>query len=437
MKKNFLLAMILSMAALPFTACGSDDPKTPDSTDTTTGSGESTDSGSSEETESTTTTEEPDLFPYRDPKAPMVGLGWNLGNQFDAYNNGVAQETAWGNPATTQKLFTKLSVDGFKTVRIPITWLGHVGAAPDYKIDETWLNRVYEVVGYAQSAGLNAIINIHHDGADSSNWLDIKTAANDEDANTRIKERLAAMWTQIAEKFIDKGDFLIFEPFNEIHDGGWGWGDNRSDGGRQYAVLNEWNQTFVDAVRATGGKNATRWLSAVGYVTNPDLTMDYLQIPNDSADGRMLVAVHFYDPTTFTLEGSKTEWGHTGTDKESWGNEDNMTTVFSKLKSKFVDNGYPVYIGEAGCIHHTTARSELFRKYYMEYLMKSARDNELGVIIWDNGSTGAGRECHGYYNHATGEYINNAEEIIHAANKGYYNTDSEYTLQTVWDKAPE
>ena len=101
-----------------------------------------------------------------------LGLGWNLGNQMDAYVNGVANETSWGNGRATQQTFDSLKAMGFSTVRIPVTWLGHVGSAPDYKIEEAWLDRVAQLVGYAEAAGLNAVINIHHDGANSQHWLD-------------------------------------------------------------------------------------------------------------------------------------------------------------------------------------------------------------------------------------------------------------------------
>lgn len=377
--------------------------------------------------------------PLPDAPANFVGLGWNLGNQFDAQVNGVAGETVWGNPATTQALFDKLRADGFHTVRIPVTWLGKVGAAPEYKIDEAWLNRIYEVVGYAEKAGLRAIINIHHDGANSQYWLNVKKAATDAAFNQQVKDQLAAMWTQIARKFAEKGEFLIFEPFNEIHDGGWGWGDNRKDGGKQYACVNEWNQVFFDAVRATGGNNATRYLAAVGYCTNPDLTMDQLVLPKDSAKDRILVAVHYYDPNSFTLDATKTEWGHTGAagKKETWGNEADVEKLFGRLKAKYVDKGIPVYLGEAGCVHHSTARAELFRKYYMEYVFKAARENCLGIVVWDNGSKGSGNECHGYYTHDNGSYINNSAEIIEVMTRAYNTSDPAYTLKSVYDSAPE
>ena len=239
------------------------------------------------------------------------GIGWNLGNHFDAFNSGIAGETAWGNPKATQATFVKVKEAGFTTVRIPVTWLGKVGAAPDYKIDEAWLNRVAEVVGYAEAAGLKAIINIHHDGSESKYWLDIINAAKDAEVHKRILAQTIAMWTQIAEKFKDKGDFLVFEAFNEVHDGKWGWGTNKTDGGKQYKCLNEWNQAFVDAVRAVGGKNSDRILGVPAYCTNVDIAIESFVMPKDSAKDRLMLSVHCYDPSEYTLTAKYSEWGHT------------------------------------------------------------------------------------------------------------------------------
>ena len=232
----------------------------------------------------------------------FLGLGWNLGNQMDAHVNGVAMETSWGNRKATQQTFDSLKAVGFTSVRIPVTWLGHIGETPDYTIETAWMDRVAELVDYAENAGLYAIINIHHDGADSRHWLDIKNAAKDEAVNQRVKDQLHAMWTQIANRFKDKGNFLVFEVVNEVHDGKWGYGENRTDGGRQYEVVNEWNQVFVDAVRATGGKNGDRYLGVVGYCTSIDLTIKHFRFPTDKAKNRQLLSVHYYDPVDFTLE---------------------------------------------------------------------------------------------------------------------------------------
>lgn len=367
-----------------------------------------------------------------------LGLGWNLGNQLDAHNNGIAEETAWGNQPTTQALFDQLAFTGFTSVRIPVTWLGHIGEAPSYTIDAEYLNRVAEVVGYAESAGLNAIINIHHDGADSNYWLNIKDAAKDETLNTSIKEQITAIWTQIANKFKDKGNFLVFESMNEIHDGGWGWGENLTDGGKQYAVLNEWNQVFVDAVRATGGNNTNRYLGVPGYVTNIDLTVEHFVLPKDIVNNRLMVAVHFYSPNEFTLNDEYSEWGHTGdsSKKPNWGDEEYLKSQLNRMKTKFIDNGIPAYIGEIGCVHRSNERSEAFRLYYLEYLCKAAKEYGMAPFYWDNGSASAGKECSGLFNHATGEILNNGLEVIEVMKRGIFDNSESYTLEHVYENAP-
>ncbi|MBQ3250906.1 MAG: cellulase family glycosylhydrolase [Bacteroidales bacterium] len=369
--------------------------------------------------------------------AARLGIGWNLGNHFDAYNNGVSGETAWGNPKATQATMNKVKAAGFSTVRIPVTWMGHIGAAPDYKIDEKWLNRVAEVVGYAEAAGLNAIVNMHHDGADSKNWLDIKTAAKDPAVHQQILDQVSAMWRQIADKFKDKGDFLIFESFNEIHDGGWGWGENRNDGGKQYQCLNEWNQAFVDAVRASGGENANRILGIPAYCTNVDIAVQTFVMPEDVVEGRLIMAVHCYDPYDYTLPATKSEWGHTADEskKVSGNNEADLKRVFEKIYNNFIKKGIPVYMGEFGCVNRATAREQAFQQYYLKYYAKLAKTYFVPSIIWDNGAKGAGNEKHAFIDHGTGEYCSpEAKAAIEAMVDSYKNTLS---LEDIYNSAPK
>ena len=369
--------------------------------------------------------------------AARLGIGWNLGNHFDAYNNGVSGETAWGNPKATQATMNKVKTAGFSTVRIPVTWLGHIGAAPDYKIDEKWLNRVAEVVGYAEAAGLNAIVNMHHDGADSKNWLDIKTAAKDPAVHQQILDQVSAMWRQIADKFKDKGDFLIFESFNEIHDGGWGWGENRNDGGKQYQCLNEWNQAFVDAVRASGGENANRILGIPAYCTNVDIAVQTFVMPEDVVEDRLIMAVHCYDPYDYTLPATKSEWGHTADEskKVSGNNEADLKRVFEKIYNNFIKKGIPVYMGEFGCVNRATAREQAFQQYYLKYYAKLAKTYFVPSIIWDNGAKGAGNEKHAFIDHGTGEYCSpEAKAAIEALVDSYKNTLS---LEDIYNSAPK
>lgn len=368
-----------------------------------------------------------------------VGLGWNLGNHFDSHNNGVSCETCWGNPETNQQLFDKLKEYGFSTIRIPVTWMGHIDNNNGYKIEDAFMDRIAEVVGYCEKAGLKAIINIHHDGAESKYWLSIKDAAADPNARRRIEDQIVAMWTQIAERFKEKGDFLIFESFNEIHDGGWGYGDNLTDGGKQYQILNDWNQLFVDAVRATGYENKYRFLGVPGYSTNPQHTRDYLKVPHDVVDNRIMVAVHCYDPYDYAIACKFNQWGHTAdpNDKPEWGEEGSIDWTFDFLKTTFVDKNIPCYLGEYGAVKRNTDLHERFRQYYMEYVTKCAREHSLGTIFWDNGFVGSGNEQFGIIHHGTGDYISNGKEIVDIMRNAYYNNDPNYTLKSIYNRAPQ
>ncbi len=358
--------------------------------------------------------------------------GWNMGNHMDAVSNGVAGETLWGNPKCTQSTFDGLKAAGFKAVRICVTWAGHIGDAPSYRLDENWLGRVEEIVGYAEKAGLVAIVNTHHD---ESYWLDINKAKES------TKDEIFCVWTQIAQRFADKGDWLVMESFNEIQDGGWGWSTAFRDNPQaQYDILNSWNQVFVDAVRATGGNNATRALGIPGYAASPSFTIAGLVLPSDYTTGnRLIVAVHDYDPYNYTLADPLVrQWGHTAdADKRcSDTDEKNITDVFDALKAAYQDKDIPVYLGEMGCSRHTAADMP-YQLYYMEYFCKAAADYRLPMYVWDNGAVGTGSETHAYIDHGTGAIVDDtARQLIEKMVKAVTTTDAAYTLESVYNSAP-
>ena len=383
--------------------------------------------------------------------AKKLSLGWNMGNHFDSFYNYTSAgdkflwpaETIWGNDACTRATFTKLRSAGFASVRIPITWLKTIGPAPDYKIDETWMNRIKEVVGWARDAGLNVIINTHHDedhylGSEAlgHRWLNIMDATTNASVNAQVKEQIAIVWTNIANEFKSEGDYLIFESFNEINDGKWG---NSSNSYQQARVLNEWNQVFVDAVRATDGNNATRWLGCPTYCAGPSFINAYV-LPTDPAQHTML-AVHCYDPYSYTLgEEQWEQWGHTAVSGkyDQWGGgEKELRDVYAKLYSNYVAKGIPVYMGECGCsMREYNTTSWKFYKYYMEYSFKCAKTYGIPAFVWDNGNKGVGAEHHPYIDHGTGDYIGHSKEIVDIMVKAMTSSDANYTLDSIYANAP-
>jgi endoglucanase len=302
--------------------------------------------------------------------------GWNLGNSLDA----VGGETAWGNPKVTQQLIDSVKAAGFNAVRIPVAW-SKFSDESNFTIDENWLKRVEEVVNYVLDDDMYAIINIHWDGG----WMQ-PTYNKQEYVNTR----LSIMWEQIANQFIDYGDHLLFAGTNEVMvDGNYG-----TPSKEYYTVQNSFNQTFVTTVRNTGGKNKYRYLVVQGFNTNIDYTVSYAAMPADIVEKRLLMEVHYYDPYDFTInESSKiTQWGKDATDAsktETWANEAYADKQFNKMKTKFVDNGIPVIIGEYGAMARTSdADHAKYREYYMSYVTGSIYKHGLTPFYWDNGGTG-------------------------------------------------
>jgi endoglucanase len=374
-----------------------------------------------------------------------LGWGWNLGNHFDTSSGQDGKISMWGywdNSTPTAALYTNLKAAGASTVRIPVTWGNYQQPTdPSWTIDADYMALVKKNVEWAEAAGLNVILNIHHD----EYWTDIKTAAINATKNAEIMDRIEKTWKQIAETFKDKGDFLFFETFNEVQDGNWGWGDNKTDGGKQYKTLNEWNQLVVNTIRATGSKNATRWIGVPGYASSPTFVLiDDFKLPTDAAN-KIMVSVHFYDPSAFCLTPVKdgvTEWGHTAANGKYviGSNEDHVVDVFQQLQEKFIANNIPVYIGEYGCVLQTTYRSNLFRNYYLEYVCRAAHNYNLPVVIWDNwdgNTTGGGDERHYYINHNDGSFYTGMESLVNTMIKAATSDDKSYTLESIYNNAPQ
>jgi len=329
-----------------------------------------------------------------------IKAGWNLGNTLDAVNvPSAAEETAWSNPVATQALFNGVKESGFDIVRIPVTWIGHIGSAPDYTVSEERLKRVAEVVNYAKTAGFKAIIiNIHHDGnntaGNQTTWGFVKMpeAVNDAAKKTEIENQLSKVWTQIANYFINYGDYLIFETLNEVHNGNWGNGSGPVYE-KEQDILFDWNQAALSAIRATGGNNAARFVAVPGLgSTEPPIVVAAHSrgklLPNDGANGKnkLIVAVHFYAPSQYTVAGT--------TDPQplihTWGTETEKNTLTheaGELKTTFINNGIAVYWGEWGA--PTDLRSSMdqtIKDTHIEYvkaMSKAAHDNSIPPIYWD------------------------------------------------------
>jgi len=309
-------------------------------------------------------------------------FGWNLGNTLDVcqadrdgdgkINEHVeagekVDETLWGNPKATKELFTSLKKNGVNAVRIPVTWRDHMDS--NGNIDREWMDRVQQVVDYAYSQGMYVIINVHHDGGGDPKFGAWIIEESQKDYNTFLK-KYKNVWKQIAERFKNYSDYLIFESMNEV---GFDtlYNKNKADA---YNLINKINQDFVDIIRATGGNNAKRHLLIAGYYTDIERTCDSLyKMPDDKA-GRCILSVHYYTPWDFCTCDIKHTWGTKSEVRQ-------METLIGKMKKNFVDKGIPVIIGE-----YAASGSDLSSCiFFIEKLNKLCSDYGIATFIWDSG----------------------------------------------------
>ncbi len=336
--------------------------------------------------------------------------GWNLGNTLEAHNGSVSPEKelsteeVWGNPVTTQSMIDEVKKAGFETIRIPITWRGHVTIAEDgtVTVSDVWLARVKEVVDYACNNDMYVIINTHHDIEIGDESVDGNNPGYypNSDNYERSAVYLTAIWTAMAETFKEYDEHLIFESLNEPRLVGssyeWNFQASVSECKDAAECINRLNQLFVDTVRATGGNNAERYLMLPGYAASLDGAMtDLYQLPTDTADNKLIVSVHAYTPYNFALQapgegGSTDEFSI-----EKATSTADINTLMKKLYDKYTSKGIPVVIGEYGARDKNNNLQD--RLDYYVYYVSSARAVGITCCVWDNNAFSGSGENFGLF----------------------------------------
>jgi endoglucanase len=319
--------------------------------------------------------------------AAKINLGWNIGNSLEA----IGGETAWGNPMVTKALIDKIKLSGFNAVRIPCAWNQYMANTTTAQLKLEWLNRVKEVVQYCVDNGMYVIVNIHWDGG----WLENNCTTRKQSSVNAMQK---AFWEQIATHLRGFDEHLIFASANEPN----------VDDATGMSVLNSYHQTFIDAVRSTGGHNSYRVLVIQGPSTDIQKTYDLMNtLPTDQIAGRLMTEIHYYTPWNFCGLTSDESWGkmfyywgdgfHSATDptrNATYGEEADVNRYFQMMKTKFVDKGIPVVLGEYGAIRRSSLTGDALtlhlasRAYYLKYVTQQAGAYGLLPFYWDNGHIG-------------------------------------------------
>ncbi|MGN1109041.1 MAG: glycoside hydrolase family 5 protein [Oscillospiraceae bacterium] len=326
-----------------------------------------------------------------------ITIGWNLGNSLDATGWGSGSETSWGNPVTTKALILKVKEAGFDAVRIPTTWYNHVDS--DFNIDESWLDRVQEVVDYAYDEGMYVILNAHHEDWNEPYESNLKAASN----------KMKKLWTQIANRFAKYGKRLIFEGMNEPRwtNTQYEWNGGNAEGRR---IVNELNKVFVKAVRATGGNNRYRALMVPTYAASAS-ALDGFTVPEDDS---IIVSIHAYSPYNFAMNANgTTTFDANNTD---WNNTGELVWLANKLYDDFISKGVGVIIGECGTVNKNNLSARL---NWAGYFPKVFGEKGIPIFLWDNNAYGSGTETFGllHRNTLTWEYPDYIKKLINTAKK--------------------
>lgn len=294
--------------------------------------------------------------------------GWNLGNTFDATGD---DETSWGNPRVTKELINGIADQGYKSIRIPITWDQRIGVGPDYKIDPAFMNRVQEVVDWSLDAGLYVMINIHHDS-----WIWVNQMGSDHD---EVLARYESAWTQIANRFKNHPNKLMFESVNEprFTDG---WGDVSED---HFEMLNELNTSFHKIVRDSGAKNVKRplVLPTLETASAQENLDDLYKTIVSLNDPNLIATVHYYGYWPFSVNVA----GFTKFNEET---KNDIINTFDRVHHTFVAKGIPVILGEYGLLgfdKNTETIEQGEKLKFFEFLNYYVQEKEITHMLWDNG----------------------------------------------------
>jgi endoglucanase len=285
--------------------------------------------------------------------------GWNLGNTFDSTGD---DETSWGNPRVTPQLLDGIRAQGFKSIRIPVTWGQHQGPAPDYTIEAAYLARVKEVVGWALDDGFYVMLNVHHDS-----WQWINGTGDD------VLPRFNAIWAQVSAAFRDTSPRLVLESLNEP----------QFTGADPAARLAELNSSFHRIVRGSGGGNATRLLVLPTLHTSADqVHLDALTTEFAALNDKNLIAtVHYYGYWPFSVNVAG------GYRFDATARQD-LLDMFTRIHTSFVARGIPVILGEYGLLgfdRHTGTIEQGEKLKFFELFGHQARVRGVTTMLWDNG----------------------------------------------------
>jgi endoglucanase len=291
--------------------------------------------------------------------AKALGRGINLGNMLDAPNEGD-----WG-IRLEDDFFAKIKEAGFSTARLPVRWSNHADIKTPYLIDSTFANRVDAVVAQGLNTGLYVMLDMHHYRQLDGDALDASERKVDD---AILEERFLAIWGQIATRYKDQSDKLVFEIYNEPH-------------GR--LTSEKWNNLAARAVAVIRKTNPTRPIVIGPVQWNSASELKNLRLPDDA---NLIATVHHYEPFTFTHQG--TQWTlppkPTGITCCSNEQKNQLINPLETAKQWSDAKHYPVFLGEFGTYNKADMAS---RVNFTRLMRDEAEKRTMSWAYWEFGAS--------------------------------------------------
>lgn len=280
----------------------------------------------------------------------LLGRGVNLGNALDAPSEGE-----WG-VVLKDEYFDLVKKAGFNSIRLPVRWSAHAMTNAPYTIDADFMKRVDWAVSNALSRHLPVILNIHH----------YRETYADPGSH---KERVLALWKQIAEHYKGYPDMLLFELMNEPKD--------KLD-------ASTWNVWLKESLAVVRQSNPNRTVIIGPGDSNIIEYLKFLDIPK--SDRNIIVTIHYYSPLKFTHQGADwitkgdpmswmgTKWTGTDADKKAVTNAFNVAAAWAKANKR------PMNLGEFGSYSKADMES---RARWTKFVADTAIKRGMSLHYWE------------------------------------------------------
>jgi len=279
----------------------------------------------------------------------MLGRGINIGGALDS----PRKEGEWG-VTLKEEYFQIIKDAGYNSIRLPVRWDTRAANEPPYTIDPNFLKRVDWAINNCLTRNLPIVLTTHH----------YDELYRDPDGQ---RDKFVAIWKQIAERYKDYPDILIFDPLMEAL--------GKLDAEKWNSLLKE---TIVTIRQSNPHRTIVICPAGLSCIDNLHL----LELPKD--DRNIIVSIFYYSPQEFTQQGATwlkdsnkwlgTEWTGSEDEKQRIAKDFDVAATWGK------ENNRPIYLNEFGTYEKAGLES---RARWIKCVVEAAAQRDFSLAYWE------------------------------------------------------